>query len=250
MRKKIFMLIAVFLLVTGQTIAIKKVERNNAQTQGEMESLQTWKAGRQISQETINRYGWKKCFVSMTINDSIFKRIYGHSFKRNCTVPRSQLRYLKVLHYTIDGKIQLGEIICNKTIANDLLDIFRNLYNAKYPIERMILIDEFDANDLRSMEANNTACFNFRPMTGAKKLSNHALGKAIDINPLYNPYVKHTANGTIVKPLAGKPYIHREKSFNYKIDHNDLCYKEFIKHGFQWGGAWKSLKDYQHFEKN
>ena len=250
MRKKIFLLVTILLIFTGQTIATKKVGESNKQTQTEMDCLEKWKAGRQVSQETIKRYGWQKCFTSMKINDNIFKRIYGHSFKSNCTVPRSQLRYLKVLHYTINGKIQLGEIICNKAIADDLLDIFCNLYHAKYPIEQMILIDEFDASDLQSMTANNTACFNFRTMTGAKKLSKHALGKAIDINPLYNPYVKHTANGTIIKPLAGKPYIHREKSFNYKIDRNDLCYKEFIKHGFQWGGSWKSLKDYQHFEKN
>jgi len=82
------------------------------------------------------------------------------------------------------------------------------------------------------------------------KLSNHSKGLAIDINPLYNPYVKTNKNGKIIiSPEKGKKYADRKQSFPYKIDKNDLCYKEFIKHGFIWGGAWKSLKDYQHFEK-
>lgn len=189
-------------------------------------------------------------FEIKEIDDDIFSRIKGKSYKDDCTVPLEELRYLTVAHYTLDGNVEKGELICNKDIAEDLIDIFRNLYKAQYPIERMVLIDEYDADDRKSMEANNTSCFNYRVVAGSTKLSNHAKGLAIDINPLYNPYVKKQKNGKLyVSPSNGKSYADRKGNFPYKIDENDLCYKEFISHGFKWGGAWVSMKDYQHFEK-
>ena len=144
----------------------------------------------------------------------------------------------------------LGELVCNKAVAADFIDIFRTLYDARYPIERMVLIDNYNAQDDPSMEANNSSCFNFRFIAGTTTLSNHSMGMAIDINPLYNPYVKQRTNGTLyVSPESGRPYADRNRQFDYKIDHNDLCYKLFKQHGFTWGGDWTSLKDYQHFEK-
>lgn len=188
-------------------------------------------------------------FTSTPIPDSIWKRMQGKSVPKNCTTPRSSLRYLRVLHYNNEGRVSEGEIVCNKSIANDLIDIFRKLYEAKYPIERMVLIDEYGANDNASMEANNTSCFNFRMMTGSTtKISKHGLGLAIDINPLYNPYVR----GNKVEPSSSRPYAFnrsKRKNIPMKIDTNDLCYKLFRQHGFIWGGSWSSCKDYQHFEK-
>ena len=144
----------------------------------------------------------------------------------------------------------MGELICNKAIAQDLLTIFRELYDNHYPIERMQLIDDFDANDEKSMRANNTSCFCYRTISNSTKISKHALGLAVDINPLYNPYYRRYRNGRVkIQPSNAARYCDRKKQFAYKIDSNDLCYKLFIKHGFQWGGAWTSLKDYQHFEK-
>lgn len=184
------------------------------------------------------------------IDDMVYARIKGKSYKEGCRIPLSELRYLTVLHYDGDGNVKRGELICNKAIAEDLLDIFQNLYNAKYAIERVALIDDYDADDAKSMAANNTSCFNYREVAGSKKLSNHALGRAIDINPLYNPMVKVTKGSTRVSPEEGRPYANRsKKEIPYKIDRTDLCYKEFIAHGFKWGGNWKSKKDYQHFEK-
>ena len=114
----------------------------------------------------------------------------------------------------------------------------------------MVLIDNYNAQDDPSMEANNSSCFNFRFIAGTTTLSNHSMGMAIDINPLYNPYVKQRTNGTLyVSPGSGRPYADRNRQCDYKIDHNDLCYKLFKQHGFTWGGDWTSLKDYQHFEK-
>lgn len=220
------------------------------ETKSDISALDKWEAGTIVSEKSIEKYGIDRCFVIEKISDAIFARMYNKSYKTNCSVSRSDLRYIKILHRNINGDILLGEIVCNKHIAKDLIVIFRELYNASYPIERMILIDNYDADDERSMSANNSSCFNFRFVAGTTTLSNHSMGKAIDINPLYNPYVKKRADGSYyVSPEQGRPYADRSKNFDYKIDHNDLCYKLFKKHGFTWGGDWISLKDYQHFEK-
>ena len=185
-----------------------------------------------------------------TISDAVFQRMLGKSYKADCSIPRSELRYLQLSHYDYNGNTCTGELICNKMIANDLKEIFQELYRQKYPIERMQLIDKYDADDERSMEANNTSCFNYRSISGSKKLSKHSRGLAIDINPLYNPCVRRGRGGaTSVQPATGRKYANRSKKGPYMIDRSDLCYRLFIKHGFKWGGDWRSLKDYQHFER-
>ena len=189
-------------------------------------------------------------FAIDTISDAVFQRMLGKSYKYDCTVKREDLRYLHIIHYDGEGKEVQGELVCNKLIANDLIEIFKELHKQKYPIERMRLIDDYDGDDERSMQANNTSCFNFRAIAGSKKLSKHSQGLAIDINPLYNPCVTRKKDGTLlVEPSTGKPYADRNAQNPYKITKGDLCYKLFIKHGFSWGGEWKSKKDYQHFEK-
>ena len=199
-----------------------------------------------IKQTEVDKY-----FYATPIHDEVFQRMQGKSFPKNSTTKRSHLRYIKVRHINKDGKTQVGEMVCHKNISADLIDIFRKLYEAHYPIERMVLIDDYDADDERSMAANNTSCFNFRVVSGTTKLSKHAQGLAIDINPLYNPYV-HLNNGK-VEPANGKPYAtNRTSGRNIPvpfINTNDLCYRLFIQHGFRWGGAWRTVKDYQHFEK-
>lgn len=188
-------------------------------------------------------------FTQSEITDAIFAQIKGKSFKDNCTTPRADLRYLQILHYNKDGEVLEGEMICHKSIANDLLAIFQELYKAKYPIERMKLVDEYEADDEASMRANNSSAFNFRYISGTKSLSRHSRGMAVDINPLYNPYVRYRGGRTLVEPANAKPYVDRSKDFPYKIVKGDLCYRLFKKYGFTWGGDWKNSKDYQHFEK-
>lgn len=188
------------------------------------------------------------CFTVNPIPDSIFTRMQGRSYKKGCPIRREELRYLRLSHHDANGKTRVGEIICNKAIAQDLTDIFRELWKAGYRIERMELIDQYDGDDQRSMEANNTSCFNYRTIAGSTKISKHGKGMAIDINPLYNPYVK----GNRVEPKNGRKWAFRRgqrKDIPYKIDHSDLCYKLFHKYGFQWGGDWRYSKDYQHFER-
>ena len=213
-------------------------------------SLQAQKAGDILTEREVEQKGIDRFFVKEKISDSLFKRINGKSYKKGCTVSTADLRYLRLLHYTIDHRIKVGELVCSKDIADDLIDIFRKLFSAKYPIERMQLIDDYNADDNLSMEHNNTTCFNYRVVAGSKKLSKHSLGKAVDLNPLYNPYVKKRTDGTtVVNPKNGRRYTDRNKNFNYKINRSDLAYKLFVQHGFRWGGSWRTLKDYQHFEK-
>ena len=180
-----------------------------------------------------------------TLSDAVFARMQGKSFPEKCTVRRTDLRYLTVLHYDAKGPVHQGELVCNKAIATDLLYIFKELYKAHYPIERMRLIDDYDADDERSMRDNNTSCFCFRAVEGTKVLSKHARGLAVDVNPLYNPYVK----GSVIQPQTARKWADRSRRSAYTIKRRDLLWRLFTERGFQWGGSWKSLKDYQHFEK-
>lgn len=212
--------------------------------------FEKWQAGTVVTDAEAEHYGLDKCFASCPISNEVFARIKGKSYKDYCTIPLSQLRYVKVLHRNATGRTQLGELVCHRDIAADLVSIFKTFYKANYPIERMVLIDNYNAADDPSMLANNTSCFNYRYIAGTKRLSNHSSGRAIDINPLYNPYVYHNAKGKlVVSPSKAKAYANRKASFPYKIDKNDLCYRTFIEHGFIWGGSWKHRIDYQHFEK-
>lgn len=161
-----------------------------------------------------------------------------------------ELMYVHILHYDFDGNPTEGELICNAAIASDLAEIFQELYLNEYQLEKVLLIEAYDGDDTASMEDNNTSCFNYRPVEGKGHLSKHAYGLAIDINPLYNPYITYAQDGTEkVSPPSALPYADRSARFPYKIDENDLCYKLFTSHGFTWGGNWNSAKDYQHFQK-
>ena len=167
-------------------------------------------------------------------------------------VTYDDLCYLSVLYHDFNGEVQSGELICNKGIANDLMDIFYELYLNEYQIEKIRLVDEYNADDTASITDNNTSCFNYRVVDGTTTLSKHALGCAIDINPFYNPYIVFNKDGsgeTYISPPGSEIYADRSKDFPYKIDENDLCYKLFKAHGFTWGGDWNSSKDYQHFQK-
>ncbi len=200
------------------------------------------------TEETEMMSNPEDAFYITEITDEIFERIRGKSFKDDCTLPREDLRYLHVLHKTLDGQTLEGELVVNVHIADTVLKIFRELYEADYPIEKIRLVDEYGADDDLSMADNNTSCFNYRVVEGTNHISKHGRGLAIDLNPLYNPYV-HKLNGVeVVSPENGEPYADRSLDFDYKIDENDLAYKLFTENGFNWGGAWKNEKDYQHFE--
>ena len=188
-------------------------------------------------------------FKISKIDEAIFSRIKSKTFKDDCTLPLEDLRYLNLLHKDIKGNTLKGEMICNKYISKDLLEIFEKLYQENYPIEKIRLMDEYDADDETAMRDNNSSCFNFRFISHTKRISKHGLGLAVDINTLYNPYHKIVDGKEIIEPSTAKDYLDRTKKFIYKIEENDICYNLFKEHGFIWGGnCWNDRQDYQHFE--
>ncbi|MDF2909105.1 MAG: hypothetical protein K0R34_4426, partial [Herbinix sp.] len=176
-------------------------------------------------------------------------RIDGKSYGETCTIPYEELRYVKVLHWGFDMQVHEGELIVNRSIAEDIVAIFKELYELEYPIERMVLVDEYDADDNTSMAANNSSAFNYRVIDGTDRISLHSYGVAIDINPQYNPYVRTMEGKTVVTPANGLEYADRTIDCQYYIVKDDPCYKAFTDRGFTWGGEWKNQKDYQHFQK-
>lgn len=198
-----------------------------------------------------NRVTYTDGFYYEAISDNLRRYITGISYPaEDAEISPDELRYVHIWHYNFDGDPTEGELICNETVAQDLVEIFYELYRNEYQLQQVHLIDEYDGDDISSMEANNTSCFNYRAIQGSTHLSKHALGLAVDINPLYNPYITYNTDGTeAVSPVSGSAYADRSTSFSYKIDESDLCYKLFIQHGFTWGGNWNSCKDYQHFQK-
>lgn len=205
----------------------------------------------------LKTHGTASLFSVQPIPDAVFLRMRGRSFGPSCTTPRSDLRYLRCLHVTADGYTLVGEMVLHRSIAESVLGILRQLYEARYPIERMRLVDDYGADDQRSMAANNSSAFNFRFVSGTRKVSKHGLGLAVDINPLYNPCRRvrtrtvggKTTTQVIVEPVEGRPYTDRSRRDPYMMQRDDLCCRLFREAGFKWGGDWKHTKDYQHFEK-
>ena len=184
-------------------------------------------------------------FTAEPIPAAVEARMRGISYPDDAKIKLSDLRYLRLSYVDFDGIEQVGELVCNKAIAEDLLAVFKELYDARYPIRSIRLIDDYGGDDEASMAADNSSCFNYRKKTGMRELSKHALGLAIDINPFENPYVRPAR----VRPAGASAFADRSQDFPHKIDKNDLCYRLFQAHGFSWGGSWRSVQDYQHFEK-
>lgn len=225
-----------------------------------------------LDEESAESTHYQDGFFYQPLSDAVTARITGISYpvsesiapalslqatnviadSETPAISYGDLCYMNVLHYDFQGEVQTGELICNQKIAQDLVEIFYELYLNEYQIEKIRLVDEYGGDDTASMEDNNTSCFNYRVVDGTNSLSKHALGCAIDINPFYNPYVVFDKSGngdTYISPKGSEIYADRSQNFPYKIDESDLCYKLFKEHGFTWGGNWNSSKDYQHFQK-
>lgn len=190
----------------------------------------------------------------ITEGDPVYTRIIGQSYVENDYVALSDLRYLKLLHYNFDHKPQVGELIVNKTIADDVLSIFKELFDIEYEIEKMYLVDNYwtgdgETSDTASIDDNNTSAFCYRAATGSGRLSYHALGLAIDLNPQQNPYVTYTDGVPHWVHENAGDYIDRTSGDPHVIVSGDVCCSLFARYGFTWGGDWSNPKDYQHFEK-
>ena len=231
-------------------LKLKKALRNPVAPATDTKSLEEWQAGATVSNASILAFGGvDKCFAAEKIPDGVWQRMQGKTYKDNPYIGRGDLRHIRALHWDYDQKSHIGEMIVNKQIADVVVGILRKLYDAKYPIQRMVLPDVYDADDETQMRDNNSSSFCYRAIAGTTKLSKHARGLAIDINTLYNPYYKDRADGTrYVQPATATKFCNRDWAFPYKIDESDLCYKLFTEAGFEWGGTWTSCKDYQHFE--
>lgn len=203
-----------------------------------------------VLQGTLSAAAVDALFSAAPLSDAVLKRITGVSYRENPDIQPGDLRDLRMLHRNAEGQIQIGEMIVNARIADDVLEIFRALFDADYPIARMVLVDEYGADDNASMAANNTSAFNYRKIANTDTLSWHARGLAIDVNPLYNPYITRRSDGSEqIAPAGAAPYADRNADFPMKITADDLCCRLFLAHGFTWGGNWSNPKDYQHFEK-
>jgi len=202
----------------------------------------------EASMETMGQ-NQAKSFYYEELTTETKERINGKSYGENCTVPYEDLRYVSVLYWGFDDQTHTGEMIVNQAIAEDIVEIFTELYEARYPIEQMVLVDEYDADDNTSMAADNSSAFNYRVIEGTNRISKHSYGLAIDINPLYNPYIHEVDGERVVTPVEGAKYEDRTLDCPYYIREGDLCYEAFIRRGFTWGGDWRHQKDYQHFQK-
>ena len=159
-------------------------------------------------------------------------------------IPKSiinQITLIDVEYYSFDNKLHKGQLLLNKKAVNDIKNIFEFIKSSHFPVAKVIPVVKYNWSDQASMEDNNTSAFNYRKVKGYKVLSPHSYGLAIDINPLQNPHVK----GKTIQPLNAKYDV---KAPGTIVTDSKLV-SEFRKRGWQWGGLWRSSKDYQHFEK-
>jgi hypothetical protein len=187
-----------------------------------------------------------KFFKSERLPAPLLERIRHTTWHPGCPVAPEDLRQLTVTYRDFEGHPRTGTLLVNKDLAAETLRIFQDLFQHGFMIERIVPIEDYGGSDDASMAANNTSAFNCRDATGKPGVfSNHSWGRAIDINPLTNPYV----NGDKVLPPAGRQYLDRTKAFKGSILKDGFVVHEFEEAGWTWGGRWPDRQDYQHFEK-
>lgn len=185
-------------------------------------------------------------FSISTIPPHFEKLMKASTWHRGCPVPINDLRYLHLSYWGFDHQTHQGVLIVNKSLAKEVVQIFKILYLNKFPIAKMEPMEAFKGDDNTALTANNTSAFNCREVTGQPGIySQHSYGRAIDINAQINPYVK----GTLVLPKNGTPFVNRDEAFPGKITKESLIYKLFTQYGWDSGGDWYDVQDYQHFEK-
>ena len=168
----------------------------------------------------------------------------GVSWHRGCPVGFDRLRLLRVDHWGFDGEVHRGRLVVHRDSARPMLRAMRKLFDLRFPIRRMRLVDAYGADDHRSMAADNTSAFNCRFVAGTGRWSEHAYGHAIDVNPIENPYV--TSDG-YVSPPTGAPFADRSQRTPGLIHRRGPVVAAFAANGWEWGGNWSWPKDYQHF---
>ncbi|MEI2775808.1 MAG: M15 family metallopeptidase [Tetrasphaera sp.] len=165
------------------------------------------------------------------------------SWNTSCSVSLDDLRLVTLSYWGFDDRPHTGELVLHRDAVNAVASAMRDLYAARFPIRRMVTVEEYDADDETSMRADNTSAFNGRFVEGTTTCSQHAYGRAIDVNPLENPMVK---DGRVYPATAGA-YVDRSQDVEGMIHPDDPVVRAFAAVGWPWGGDWHSLKDYQHF---
>jgi hypothetical protein len=168
------------------------------------------------------------------------------SWKPGCPVRVEDLRVLTLTYWGFDGRAHIGRLMVTHDGAGDVVAAMHALYDSRFPIRRMELVDKYGGDDERSMAADNTSAYNGRKVPGSTVWSQHAYGRAIDIDPLENPMIQ----GGVVDPAAAARYADRSLKAMGMIKADDVIVRAFAAVGWQWGGYWHSLKDYQHFSQN
>jgi hypothetical protein len=181
------------------------------------------------------------------IDPALRARMTGVSWHPGCPVGFPRLRLLTVSHWGFDGEARRGRLVVNRDAARPMLGVMRRLFELRYPIRRMRLVDAYGGDDHRSMDADNTSAFNCRPVAGTSRWSEHAYGLALDLNPRENPYV--TASG-YVSPPAGAPFADRDQRAKGLIHRGGPVVAAFAAAGWEWGGNWPWPRDYQHFSSS
>lgn len=217
------------------------IDEQNDPTVEESEESQT---GNKEPQEELIYVKVPLLFRVDLIDEQMAEEMMGKSYHENEHIQLEDLRYVQTGYFGFDGEEHQGAVVVHQAIASDILDIFMELYDARYPIEQLAPIDLYGGDDDASMLANNSSAFNYRVVAGTDRLSRHAYGLAVDINPLINPWV--TSNG--IYPPEGSVYADRTMEQQGMIKAGDPCYSAFTSRGFEWGGEWNSSKDYQHFD--
>lgn len=178
------------------------------------------------------------------ITGAVRERITGSSWHRGCPVPRRKLRLIRATYWDFDREVERGPLIVHKREKHEMVKALRALFETRFRIRKMHLVDRYGADDHRSMNADNTSAFNCRFVAGTNRWSEHAYGRAIDINPIENPYVTPSGH---VSPPAGRPYADRSRREKGMVHHGDDAWDAFRDVGWEWGGDWSGTKDYQHF---
>jgi hypothetical protein len=157
-----------------------------------------------------------------------------------------ELRYITVSHHGFDGEVHTGEMIVNAAEADGVVEVFRQLFAAQYPIEQMRVIRAEEVDDHPTGDWNETTSFVCRPAVGSSNWSQHAYGLAIDVNPFHNPYLR----GDLVIPELASSYTARDDARVGMIFDDDVVVEAFADIGWSWGGDWNTLKDWMHFSKS
>ena len=169
------------------------------------------------------------------------------SWRPGCPVSLDDLRLVSLAYIGFDGKAHRGRLIVNRDATTAIVGAFRTLYDARFPIRRMVPVDAYGGDDFRSIEADNTSSFNCRPATGSSHWSNHAYGRAIDVNPIENPYI----SGGSTSHRASVPYLNRGRVRPGMAVAGGTLVRAFAAQGWGWGGSWSgSTQDTQHFSYN